>query len=164
MNVALVPWQQDNRDEDTLKKAFAGSLLKYPTDPIKAAIEVFGAANNYRVVKASQDWVHDPLVLTTQTELIKEFGEDTFLPSKLTLARRIFELGEKTTATVGERLAAFRLYADVRGFIEKQAVVDNRSITVNQNKVMVVRDYGTDEQWELQVKSQQAKLVSEARD
>jgi len=158
---ALTPWAADSRDEDTLKDAFAAELLRTPNDPFKAAQKIVG--NTIRALQMSQDWPTDVYVLKRQVELIEEFGEDNFLPSKLTLARRIYELGETTTASISERLAAYRLYADLRNFIEKPSLINQNNLTVNNNKVMVVQDFGSDDQWEETAKNQQMKLVSDAR-
>src|SRR6266699_1837950 len=120
MNVlAVAPWA-DDRDDSALKSAFAAALLRYPNDPFKAAQQVFPGGNDQlRALTAAQQWLNDPEVINLQAALIKEFGEENFLPSKLLLARRVFELGERERASQSERLAAFRLYAELRGFIEK---------------------------------------------
>lgn len=162
--VALAPWVQDERDASTLKKAFAAALLRFPNDPFKAALQLF-PSNTLRALTVSQEWISDPFVLNAQSELIEELGEDHFLPSKLTLARRVFELGERERASQSERLAAFRLYAELRGFIEKPGfTVQNNTLINNQNRVMVMTDHGSNENWEAKALEQQTKLVEHSRD
>lgn len=159
---AVAPWVQIE-DNAVLKKAFAAALLYHPNEPFKAGAKVF-PGNHTRALTAAQVWVGDPEVLQFQVDLLEEFGEDNFLPNKVMLARRIFELGENERASIPERLAAFRLYADVRGFIEKAALIQNNNVTLNQNRVMVVKDHGTDDDWEVKVAAQQSKLIEHIRD
>lgn len=158
----LAPWVKDDRDETTLKSAFAAALLRTPHDAFAAACSVFGT-DTARALTVANSWVYDTDVLQFQADMIKEFGEDAFLPSKLTLARRIYDLGNDVRAELRDRLAAFKLYAELRNFIEKPAVVQN-NVTVNQNRVMVVRDHGTNDEWAVKVRSQQARLIEHARD
>jgi hypothetical protein len=162
--VALAPWVQDERDAPTLKRAFAAALLYYPTDPFKAALQLF-PNNTMRALTVAQEWIADPFVLNAQAELIAELGEDHFLPSKVTLARRVFELGENVRASQSEKLSAFRLYAELRGFIEKPGfTVQNNTNILNQNRVMLMTDHGSNEDWETKALAQQTKLVEHSRD
>lgn len=161
--VALAPWVQDERDAPTLKRAFAAALLRYPTDPFKAALQLF-PNNTMRALTVSQEWIADPFVMNVQAELIEELGEDHFLPSKVTLARRVFELGENARATQSEKLSAFRLYAELRGFIEKPGFTVNNNTQINQNRVMVMTDHGSNDDWETKALEQQTKLVEHSRD
>ena len=145
---------------DILKDAFAAALLRSPDDPFGAALTIFGT-DTRRALVASQEWVHDLYVLQKQAELLEKFGEDEFLPSKATLARNVFTLAT-TTKDAKDRIAAYKLYADIRGMIEKQTAIAN--VTVNNNRVMVMRDHGTDDDWEEVAKKQQTKLIEHSRD
>lgn len=145
------------------KAAFAEELLRNPNDPYGAATKIFGQGTELAIT-AGRDWIRDIEVLNKQKELIEENGEETYLPNRAILARRVFEIGESSRCSVTERLAAFRLYADLRNFIEKPGVsIDNRTMIQN-NKVMVIKDHGSDEEWEEKTRVQQAKLVEHSRD
>lgn len=147
-----------------LKLAYAGALLRNPTDPFKAALQVVGNSNTQFALLVSQTWPLDSVVIQHQKNLLKEFGEDTFLPGKLETARRIFNLGEDTTLAAKDRLAAYRLYALMRGYITDSVSVDASNTTViNQNKVMIVKDHGKDDEWESAAERQQMRLINDAR-
>lgn len=149
---------------DVLKDLFAIAFLREPSNPFGAAVKVFGLDTG-RALYASTHWVDDSYVLARQAELLGMFGEDYFLPNKAALARRVYELADKTT-DAKEQTAVLKLYAEIRGFIEKQTaianVVNNNTI-VNQNRVMIVKDHGTDAQWEEKAAKQQTLLVEHAR-
>src|SRR5690606_38718084 len=88
-----------------------------------------------------------------------------FLPTKAELAREVWRIGTNPRTSVDERLKALRLYADVRGYIEKYqagTVINNTNNVLSQNRVMLVKDFGTDEEWELAVEEQQRKLIESA--
>lgn len=148
--------------EQLHKEMFAAALLRTPHDPFGAACLVFGM-DSARALEASIKWIHDSFVLQRQAELLQEFGEATFMPSKLTLARRVYELAEDRNTDKKERIAAYKLYADIMGMIERQALIGHQT-NVTQNRVMVVRDFGTDDQWESAALKQQTKLIEHARD
>lgn len=148
--------------ETILKDLYAAALLRTPDDPYGAAIKLFGD-NPIKAIEVSQKWPFDFYVLTKQSELLAELGEDEFLPGKAALARRVLDLGDNPQTDKKERLAAYKLYAEIRGFVEKSGGVQiNNNIT--NNRVMVMKDHGTNDDWEAKAKSQQAKLIEHARD
>ncbi|WP_292414149.1 hypothetical protein [Methylophaga sp.] len=53
-----------------------------------------------------------------------------------------------------------KLYADVRGFIEKPQTTINNNNNVTNNRVMVVRENGSDEDWEAKLRKQQDNLTN----
>lgn len=147
-------------NEPELKARFAEALLRRPHDAFGAACAILGN-DTMRALRVSQAWPLDLEVLAVQADLLEKFGPDEFLPTKQEVARRIYNVGE-TAADAKDKLAAYKLYAEVRGFIQKADNVNN--VVVNNNRVMVLRDFGTDEQWETKAASQQAKLIEHSRD
>lgn len=143
------------------KRLFAEALLRAPGDAFSAARTVFGQDTMGAMV-ASQQWPYDMVVLQRQAELLETFGPDEYLPAKHEVARRIWDIGQAATDTK-DRLAAFKLYADLRGFMPRSEGMTINN-TVNQNRVMIMRDFGTDEQWETAAAGQQAKLIEHSRD
>ena len=142
------------------KKRFAVELLKDPNDPFKAALQVFGQDTGM-ALRASSTWPKDTVVLDYMQEAIGELGDLHFLPSKADLAREAWTLATDARVPVDDRLKAMRLYGDVRGFIEKQGTVINNNVLTN-NKVMLVKDHGSTDNWEERLIEQQAKLVEDA--
>lgn len=149
----------------TLKDLFAVALLRTPDDPFKAACAVFGLDTG-RALRASAEWVNDMYVLAKQAELLELHGEDFFMPTKLTLARRVFELAESANIDKKDKIKAYELYGNIMGFIAKQTAIANvtNNNTVVSNRVMVVKDHGTDEDWERKTVEHQSKLLEHARD
>lgn len=142
------------------KKRFAIELLKSPNEPYKAATAVFGADTGKALV-ASSRWPRDPDVVQFMDEALSDLGDMHFLPSKADLARVAWELANSPLTHVEDRLKAMRLYADVRGFIEKQGITVNNNVLTN-NKVMVIKDHGDTAQWEQRLLEQQTKLIDDA--
>lgn len=148
------------QSEDDLKKRFAVELLKQPTEPFKAAVAIFGDDTG-KALLVSHRWPQDPVVIAHMQTAIDELGDMHFLPTKAELARAAFQIGLDPKVHVDDRLKAMRLYADIRGFIDKQGanvVVNN----LTQNKVMLVRDHGSNEAWEQAAAEQQRQLIEDA--
>lgn len=146
---------------DLLKDLFAAALLRQPDNPFAAACSVFGLDTS-RALQASAEWINDPYVLTRQAEMLETMGEEAFLPSKLSLARKVFQLAE-ATKDAKDRLKAYELYGNIMGHIHKQTAIANVTNNVTTNKVMVIKDYGTDEAWEQKAREQQSKLIEHSR-
>lgn len=147
-------------NESEQKAQFALELLKDPSDPFKAALRVFGE-NTGMALLASNRWPDDPEVLAITQKAVEELGDMHFLPSKADLARLAWNLANNERVDTDNRLKAMRLYGDIRGFIEKQGTVINNNVLTN-NKVMVVKDHGTVEDWERGLLQQQNRLISDA--
>jgi hypothetical protein len=59
-----------------------------------------------------------------------------------------------------DKIAALRLYAEVRGFLKKDEGVTVNNVT---NKVLVVNSAGADDDWERKVQRQQLRLIQGAQ-
>lgn len=135
------------------KTAFAAALLRSPDDPFKAATQVFGDFQNQ--IQAATKWILDPFVKGEQLRLLTEKGEKAFLPSKEDQLKDIYMLATKS---IDEeiRLKAHRLYAEIAGNIEKPGTAN---VTVAVQNVMVVKDHGSDDEWEQKAIKQQKILI-----
>lgn len=148
-------------DEQELKKQFARELLKTPTEPFKVASRLFGDDTG-RALQVSHRWPHDPEVIGYMQTAIEDMGDLHFLPSKAEAARAAWELSQDQKLDTDNRLKALRLYADIRGYIERQGGITVNQNNITQNKVMVVKDHGSNSDWENAAAAQQAKLISDA--
>lgn len=161
--VALAPWN-DRRDDVELKKLFAKAMLECNFKPYDAARAVFtNPTDGMRAINASDNWPNDPIVKMEQARLIEDLGEESFLPSKVMLAREIYSMGQDTTASIGDRLAAFRLYSDLRQFVPRDKG-PQVSLNIQQNRVMVMPDHGSDDDWEKKLVDHQQKAIEHVRD
>ena len=155
------PAAPDPKAEQDRKARFAEALLRNPNNAYAAACSVFGM-DTATALRVSSEWPYDLFVLQRQAELLEQFGPDEYLPTKAVVARRIYETGE-TATDVKDKLAAFKLYAELRGFVPKGDGA-NVNLTVNNNRVMVLRDFGSDDDWETAAAKQQTKLIEHSRD
>ena len=149
----------DQDEEKQLKAAFARLLLKNPDDPFKAALAVF-PDNTSRALRVANEWPGDSEVLNFQAELIEEDGELSFLPTKADLARNIWDKMQSDRICADDYAKLGKLYADVRGFIEKPQTNINNNVNNVTNRVMVVRESASDADWEAKLRKQQEELTN----
>lgn len=147
-----LPEPKPEFETDSNMALFAEALLRNPNNAFEAAKTIF--IENSHALYACQRWPDDPYVRKKQREFIKEGGEAKYLPSKSKVARQIHNVSEKVNDAELE-LKALKLYCDVRGFIEKPGTVINNQIS----SVMLVKDHGTDDDWEKKAVQQQQLLI-----
>lgn len=146
-------------EERDSKAKFARLLLKEPSDPFAVALKVF-PDDTKRALWVANNWPSDTEVLSLQEKAEEEEGELTFLPTKGQLCRGIWDkMNDKfTDADTYAKLS--KVYAEVRGFIEKPQIAVNTNIQNVTNKVMIVRENGSDADWERKLLEQQARLAN----
>ena len=148
--------------EDEEKAAFAALLIKSPDKgpdgAFKIALGLFGS-DTAKALKVSYQWPTDPVVQAEITRL-KSTGEDLqLLPSKTELAQDIWNKMQVVYVNAEDYVKLAKLYAEVMVMIQKQAPAPTANIVV-ANKVMVVKDYGTNDQWEAAAERQQRALTN----
>lgn len=146
-------------EEQQLKAAFAAALLKNPQDlegRFKAALSV--TADTGQALLMANKWVTDPFVVAEQKRLV-EMSEDgglDFIGTKADFAREVLDTA-RGAWDLDAKHKFYKLYAEARGFIVKADT--NVNVQVNNNKVMIVKDLGTDAQWEEKARQQQQRLI-----
>jgi hypothetical protein len=149
--------------ETQQKIQFAAELLRFPNESLRAAEAVLGKESDVtKRLKMSAEWPNDPEVMEAQVALLEKYGPDYFLPTKIDLARAIYKRMEHATVTHEDYVRFAKLYAEVRGFIDKGAVGGGGVTNIQQN-VLIVRNTGTDEEWEKATQEQQKQLVLDAQ-
>lgn len=150
-----------SQEENSNKTAFARALLRSPHDAFAAAQTVF-PDDTGRAAFAARYWTTDAFVKNEMERLCPEVALEkeqalNGLPSKEEYALSIWELAQ--SARVPEdRIKALTLFGDVMGYRQKGGITVNNS--VETPKVMVVKDHGTDDDWERKVLEQQERLRS----
>lgn len=150
-------------DEQTpLKLAFAAALLKNTPDldgRFKAALSV--TTDTGQALLMANKWVNDPVVTAEQQRLISasDEGELDFIGTKAEFCREVLEAA-RNSWDGDTKHKFYKLYADARGFIAKPDTQVN--VQVNQNRVMIVRDMGSNDDWEAKAVSQQRALIDVA--
>jgi hypothetical protein len=144
-------------DDTNDKQLYAHALLKHPDDPYKAALMVVGG-DLARGLVMSREWPQDPEVIEYRAMALADKGEDAFLPSKADVVRAIWDKAEKCRDP-DVAFKGYKMVADIMGYVEKPGTTINNNTLVDQRKVMVVTDHGTDEEWEAKLLKQQAALT-----
>lgn len=145
-------------DELTLKHAFAAALLRHDGDAFKAA---FAACSNSGIaLQIARAWINDPIVKAEQERLLSSNDARSFLPTKEQQARDIYTLATDEAREPEDRLKAHRLYAEIMGHIVKE--VPSSSINILAQGVMIVRDAGSDDDWQEKASRQQRTLTADA--
>jgi hypothetical protein len=146
-------------EQAELKTRFAEELLREPNE-FKAALIVF-PNDVATAMRVAGEWAHDTFVASEKLRLLDDLGPKAFLISKEDQAKDIYAIAQDEKLDVEVRLKAHRLYAEIMGNIEKPQTGVNVNVGV-QSHVMVVKDHGTDDEWESKAIKQQARLVEDA--
>ena len=145
------------------RAAFAALILhKYPArnDAFKAAIEVH-PDNTPRALYLSQTVRDDPAFLAELEAARGDASDEDLLPTKAELARELWNKLKNTPMFPDDYVKVAKLYADIRGFIEKPSEA-SKGGNVFVSGVMEVTNHGTDDEWEAKLKVQQSKLQTDA--
>lgn len=144
---------------DEQKREFALRYLEYRRDASKAASRLFPFDVAARM--AALDLVYDPAVIEETERLLEAHGYDYFLPSKFEVAAELYDTALKARCT-DDKVKALRTYADVMGMIEKPGTVIDARTQIDNRSVLVVRDFGTEADWEAKAIAQQQNLIADA--
>lgn len=158
----------ETRNESEEKAAFAALLLKTPTEPFKAALALF-PDNTSRALWVANHWVADAEVLAAIKRLKEEMGEFAGLADKSELARDIWQRMQGTQTADGRTIPPTaddyaklaKLYAEVRGFIEKPQ--SGPAVQVIVPRAIEVPTHGSNEDWEAAAAKQQRELLDVSR-
>jgi hypothetical protein len=148
---------------DETRKQFAVEMLRHDGDAFEASKAVF-PHHMSAAIMASEHWPHDPEIIAYMDELRHSTDAEEYLPTKAETARLIYNIGSAMYIEPKDRIAALKLYADLRGFTApKNAPANNVTNFNTVNKVMVVTDHGNIDAWEMKLKKQQAALIDVSR-
>jgi len=144
-----------------LKLAFAKLLLKTPDDPFKAALALLPAKEDLSTaLKIAHEWPVDPDVIAARDGALKDDGPLSFLPTKAEACRHIWDKATKGIMEPDEYTRMMKLYCDTMGFIEKPQTTVQNNVQNVQSNVMVIKDGGSDEDWETGLRKQQETLLN----
>jgi hypothetical protein len=149
----------NDQERDKLKLEYAANLLRFPDDPFKAAFCT--TPDNGLALQIGRDWPRDAFVQAQMDKLMSSTDASNFLPTKESQARDIYAIASDVKTPIEDRLKAHRLYAEVRGFIEKPSQ-SGGGINILTQGVMIVKDQGSDQDWAQKAKEQQRTLIGHA--
>lgn len=156
----------EGEDERELKRAFARYCFDNPGLEREAGYHVFPGRENYGRALQAQVWIHDPSVRAEINALRGDEGEvDECRPSKGELSKAAWDMAHAPGADHKDRVAALRLCAEIEGAIQKGPAIvnDNRTINVLRVPTRVGSSPEEQDEWKREFKSQQTKLVADAR-
>jgi hypothetical protein len=141
-------WVDDDkawRNDEGLKKLFGEALVKHAT-AFNAALEVFPNETN-KALWASWNWLTDPLVVASRQDYAQNVELNSKLLDKEALAARLLKFAEEKDHTgrfyiceAKDRLAAYKLFAEVQGFIGKVNIdASTTNFTNNELKITLVK-------------------------
>jgi hypothetical protein len=138
--------------EQETKTAFAKEWLKTPDDPFGAALIVCNHDKSM-ALQIAHLWPKDSFVLAEKKRLSNEKDN---LPGKFQQALEVHAIAVDNKIDPRERIAAHTLYAKIMGHVSEENKAATQAVQVN---VMVVKDHGTDNDWEARATAQQQKLI-----
>ena len=127
--------------------------------PYKAALAVLGATETSQALKVHKLWANDPIVINEVSRINNILEEGDVGLSKVAFLTKLLDT-HKELKDGKDKIAALRLYAEVRGFLKKDEGVTVNNVT---NKVLVVNSAGADDDWERKVQRQQLRLIQGAQ-
>jgi hypothetical protein len=133
-------------DDEGLKKAFGVELAKVPLNPFAAACKVF-KTDTTAALKVSKDWLNDPIVNAAKDLYLKTLDIEAAQLDREQLASKLLKLAdEKHPANAlipaheaKDRIAALKLYAEIKGFTNKDNVPTVTNNTINGLKIVLVK-------------------------
>jgi len=145
-------------EELDLKRKFAHAVLKSIETPFKVAKSLVNS--DILALRISKEWTQDPEVIAEKERLIRTLGKKHFLPSKEELAKELYKTAVEAT-DFDTKHKFYKLYAETQGMIEKPVTNNNIAIQNTANRIMVIRETGSDDAWEKKLKAQQEKLAND---
>lgn len=159
-------------DEELLdiQRNFAAGLLSGKYTPHELAAMLY-PDNSEMQLHVSMVWPNSAEIVTIKKQLVKEFGHDYFLPTLEEIAQDLYQLS-KTSYDQDVKRKSLVDYAKLRGFMDGKAKGTKNIINFNDNsvtqntqqidnsKVMVIQDFGTDKQHAAGLEAQQKRLRS----
>lgn len=138
----VMPWPTVSPRNDPEKKKLFGIALAHGLKPFEAGLKVFGSDTG-SALWASQEWIADPDVVQARSE--QAVKQPSKLLDKDQLAVRVLDFADERDLSgqfhINEgkdRLAAFKLYAEIMQFIGKTDTVTNNNFTNNVMKIELV--------------------------
>jgi len=157
-------------DLGAMKLQFARSLFECPGNAFAAANKVF-PDNISLACKYAFEWIDDPEVLqeidnikNNKPNIEVNFTVKPDDPSELTkedAIRLAWEIANDSNEMGKDRVAALKLFAEINNFLPDKTINKNiKSEVTTTNKVMIVKDHGSDEDWENKLLNLQKDMIN----
>lgn len=153
------------KSDEELKSEFARALLTH-ANVFQAALSVVGDTG--RALRIAHEWAADPFVLAEKMRILEDDGISG-LWTKEEYAKKLMDATEEKDSATGRwvndfemRLKGYELFGKVMGYIPRGSettINNNNSQTVN--RVMIVKEHGSNDDWERRLQNQQKQLIAE---
>ena len=156
----------ETSDEESLKWKYAEELLRNPTDPFKAAMNItFG--DTVAALALMDNCLHSTEIAQMKAHLVQEMGEDEFLPTEAQMLREILNRADRAHDD-SDYVKLMALVLDARGMTSKAkagpaVVVNNTTNNQTMHVPVMINQEGqelTDTEWENSLIKQQEKLIT----
>jgi hypothetical protein len=142
------------------KKLKYAELRSKGIEPFHAARQIFPDDNLQGfALKISQEWEHEEVVVEKLKEVKETEDPEERLLSKADLCEQI-EQDLERCFDYETKIKLLDLYVKIRGFYVKPQEGTGNTTNI-QNNIMMVPCSSSDEEWEQNMKAQQAKLIEE---
>ena len=150
-------------DETEAKTKFAEMSLRNASNSQKEYFEIARHLTKDVGIacRIANEWCYDPFVVAKKNELVAKHGKKAFLIPKEDFANEIIDVARKAS-DISDKHKMYRLYAETQGLIEKPTTNINNNIQNVSNRVMVIKDSGSDAEWAEKLRLQQERLVNES--
>lgn len=159
---ALDPLDDPRLRDENLKRRFAANWVKKPDFAYPLIAEIIGTETPYLYnlsIAAYSQWPSDPFVIAEMQKIRDSQGEAALLPTREAVALEILKVA-RDAKTAQEKLAGYKLYNEMMGHNKPNS---GGNLNLYTQKVLVVPDKGSEDNWSNGAVAQQQKLVSEAR-
>jgi hypothetical protein len=146
-------------NQHELKLKFADMLLRLNNEPFKAAFAIL-PDDAGMALQVARSWFDDPVVVAEKERLMSGSGAAVFLATKEKQLADIYKLATNEKECAEDRIKAHRLYAEISGFIEKPSA--NGAVNILNQGVMIVKEHGSNDDWEAKTIEQQRTLTGHA--
>lgn len=151
------------KELEQLKRQFVVWWIKFPNEPYKAACIVFPDPKEMGTrLTVAHDWPNDAQVLMYRNELLNGEQAEKLLPSKHELMADLYEIAKRSHDD-DAKIKAINAIAQLAGHIKAPGVQINNNNRIGNNSantVMLVPDYGSDDDWQEALIQQQQKLIA----
>lgn len=156
------PIQIESEAQITANKELFAELLLKDSNAFRCALAIY-PDDTSKALRIANEWVKDPVVLQIQKELIENDGEMAYVATKAEQAKLAWTLANREDMDPNDRASrvkALELMGKLTGTIERPVTAIQNNVSVDNRRVMIVKDHGTDEEWEAKLKKQQKALVN----
>lgn len=154
--------QDERLTSDVLRLSFARAWMGRDDIALIEAQKLIPHPADFPIaVICAGEWVKDPFVKAEVERMAASMGDAALIPSREKTALYVYKLTEEAK-TITDKLNCIRTFADIVGYTKggnSPGITNN----ITANKVLMIKDKGTETEWSDSLAKQQRTLIAEAR-